>query len=83
MVPESLTLTFNLLTVFYSSLAYGLVTSFCRNWSVSESELSGFCVFLEDHSTDMREIFFPEVRRKHLIITTCVEKQCTPSPFKF
>jgi len=40
------------------------------------SELSGFCVFLKDDSTDLREIF-SGLRRKHLIITTHVEKQCT------
>jgi len=43
------------------------------------SELSGFCVFLEDESTDLRENFFSGFRRKHLIITTNVEKQCTPA----
>jgi len=40
-------------------------------------ELSGFCVFLEDNSKDLRENFFQGFRRKHLFITTHVEKQCT------
>jgi len=61
MVSESLTLTFNILTGFYSSLAlpsiaFRFVTSFFGNWSVLK--LSGFCVFFEDDSTDMRETFF-------------------------
>jgi len=57
MVSESLTRTFNLLTGYYSNLlAFGSVTSFYWEWSVSE--LSGFCVFLEDESTDLWENFF-------------------------
>jgi len=48
---------FYLLTGYYSSLlVFGLVTSFF--WEISVSELSGFCVFLEDESTDLREKFF-------------------------
>jgi len=47
MVSESLSLTFNLLTGYYSRLlAFGSVTSFFWEWSMSE--LSGFCVFLEN-----------------------------------
>jgi len=50
MVSESLTLTFNLLTGYDSSLlAFGLVTSFFGN---GVSELSGFCVFLKDMDLD-------------------------------
>jgi len=57
MVSESLTLTFNLLIVYYSSLlAFGSVTSFFWKWSVLE--LSGFCVFIKDESTDLRKNFF-------------------------
>jgi len=57
MVSKSLTLTLNLLTGYTagSSLpAFGSITSFF--WSVSE--LSGFCVFLKDESTDLCENFF-------------------------
>jgi len=43
------------------------------------SELSDFCVFFEDDSTDLREIFFQSLGRKHLIITTHVEKQALSS----
>jgi len=55
MVFESLALTFNLLTGYYSrqqpsSLWLGDVIFL--EWSVSE--LSGFCIFLEDNSTDLR-----------------------------
>jgi len=64
MVSKSLMLTFNLLT-FNLLTGYcnrqqpfclGSVTSFFWKWCVSE--LSGFCVFLEDNSTDLYEIFF-------------------------
>jgi len=59
MVSQSLTLNFSLLTGYYSRrsfLVLGSVKSFCLKWSLSE--LSGFYVFLEDDSTDLREIFF-------------------------
>jgi len=59
MVSESLTLTFNLLTGYYSRQqpsSLRLVMLFFWEWSVSE--LSGFCVYLEDDSTDLRENFF-------------------------
>jgi len=54
MVSENLTLTFNLLTGYYnrqqpSSLTFGDLIF--GEWSVSE--LSGFCVFLEEESTDL------------------------------
>jgi len=35
-----------------------------------------FCVFLKNDKTDVRPIFLV-FRRKHLFITTCIEKQCT------
>jgi len=38
--------------------------------------LSSFCVFLENDKTDLRQ-FFLEFRRKHLFISTCIEKNCT------
>jgi len=58
-VSEILTLTFNLLTGYYlrqqlSNLRIGDVIF----WKWSKSELSGFCVFLENDSTDLRENFF-------------------------
>jgi len=40
------------------------------------SELSGFIVFLETNKTDLCENLFSEFRRKHLFITTCIEKYC-------
>jgi len=46
MVSESLTLTFNLLTIFYSSLA--LLSARWRHfWELSVSELNAVCVFLK------------------------------------
>jgi len=59
MVSESLTLTFNLLTGYYSrqqlsSFRLGEVIF----WEWSVSELRGFCVFLEDDSTDLCENYF-------------------------
>jgi len=59
MLSESLTLTFNLLTGYYlrkqpSRLRIGDVIF--TEWSVSE--LSSFCVFLEDDGMDLREKFF-------------------------
>jgi len=59
MIFESVTLTFNLLTGYYSrqqpsSLQLGDVIF----WEWSVPELSGFCVFLEDESTDLRKFFF-------------------------
>jgi len=41
----------------------------------SASELSGFYVFLQNDSTNMRQIFLGF--RKHLFITTCCEYRCT------
>jgi len=35
-----------------------------------------FSVFLENDKTDLRQ-FFSGFRRKHLFITTCIEKHCT------
>jgi len=38
------------------------------------------CVFLvlfENDKTDLLQIFFSEFRRKHLLITTCIEKHCS------
>jgi len=62
MVSESLTLTFNLLTGYYlrqqpSSLWLGDVIF----WKWSVSALSGFCIFLKDDSTDLRENFFKDL----------------------
>jgi len=59
MVSKSLTLTFYLLTGYYSrqqpsSLRLGDVIF----WEWSVSELSGFWVFLEDDGTDLCENFF-------------------------
>jgi len=52
-----------MLTGFYSSLALPsslrLGDVIFGNWSMSE--LSGFCVFLEDDSTDLRESFFQDL----------------------
>jgi len=47
------------------------VTSVFRNWSASE--LSGFYVFLEKDSTNLRQFFFM-VQEKNLLITTYIEK---------
>jgi len=35
-----------------------------------------FCVFRENDKTDLRQIF-SGFTRKHLFITTCIEKHCT------
>jgi len=59
MVSESLTLTFNLLTGYYSRQqpsSFRLGDVIFMEWSVSE--LNGFCVFLEDDSTDLPKNFF-------------------------
>jgi len=53
MVSENLTLTFNLLTGYYSRQQPSSLRLGDLGWSVSE--LSGF---LEDGSTDLRENFF-------------------------
>jgi len=34
------------------------------------------CVFLENDKTDLRQFIFRN-KKKHLFITTCIEKQCT------
>jgi len=52
----------------------GSVTSFFRNWSALE--LIGFCVFLENDKTDLRQ-FFLRFKRKHLFIAAYIEKHCT------
>jgi len=36
-----------------------------------------FCVFLENDKTNLRQIFFSELWRKHLFITAFIQKQCT------
>jgi len=91
-VSESLTLTFNLLADYYSrqqpsKLWLGDVIFLGMELSVKrfKSELAVFAFFLEDDSTDLRELFYRVFRRKHLIIikhlviyiTTHVEKQYT------
>jgi len=60
MVSESLTLTFNLLTGYYSSLAFpsSLQIDDVILWELQCVGVSGFCVFLADDSTDLQEIFF-------------------------
>jgi len=59
MVSGGLALTFNLLTGYYSrQQPSSLRLSDDIIWEWSVSELSGFCVFLEDDSTDLRENFF-------------------------
>jgi len=37
------------------------------------------CVFLENDKTDLRQFFFlfQDLGRKHLVMTTYIEKQCT------
>jgi len=45
--------------------------------SFFEVKVCVFCVFLENVKTDLRQNFFSGFRRKHLLITTCVEKHCT------
>jgi len=59
MVSESLTLTFNLLTGYYSRqqpsrLQLGDVIFL----GMKCVEVGGFCVFLKDDSTDLRKNFF-------------------------
>jgi len=78
MVSESLTLTFNLLTNFYSkqqpsSLRLGDVI-FLGMECVRVKRFLRFSLRREQGSA--RKIF-SGFRRKHLIITTHVEKQCT------
>jgi len=51
----------------FARLLDGSVTSFFR---------IKVCVFLENDKTDLRQ-FFSGFSRKHLLITTCIEKQCT------
>jgi len=38
-----------------------------------------FFVFLETTRRICAKFFFSWFRRKHLFITTCIEKQCTPA----
>jgi len=79
MVSESLTLTFNLLTGYFSrqqpsSLRLGDVffwNGVCRS--------SAVFAFFSKTRIRICEKFFSGFVRKHLIITTCVEKQCTRS----
>jgi len=61
---KSLKLTFNLLTSltgYSSSLAFSSVSSL---FGIGVSEL-GFCVFLKNNKTNLRQ-FFSGFRRKHL-----------------
>jgi len=78
MVSDSLTLTFNLLTGYYlrqlpSSLRLGDVI-FLGMECVG---VKGFLRFSRRRQHGYARNFFSGFRRKHLIITTHVEKQCT------
>jgi len=78
MVSESLTLTFSLLTGFYSwqqpsSLWLGDVNFL----GMECDEVMRFLRFSQRREHGSAQKFFSEIRRKHLIITTHVEKQCT------
>jgi len=81
MISESLTVTLNL-SGYHSNLALpsSLRLGDVVLWEWIVSELSGFCVFLEDDRTDSMDLreFFSGFRMKYLIVTTCVEKQCQP-----
>jgi len=37
-----------------------------------------FCVFLENDKTDLRQNFLSGFKKKHLLITTRIEKHYTP-----
>jgi len=77
MVSESLTLTFNLLTGYYlrqqpSSFRLGDVIFWEMKCGVKR-----FLHFSRRRKHGSARKFFPGCRRKHLIITIHVEKQCT------
>jgi len=44
--------------------------------SFFEIKVCAFCVFLENDKTNIFQ-FFSGFKRKHLFITTCIEKHCT------
>jgi len=53
------------------SVVFGLVTSFFQKWSASK--LSGFYIFLENDSTNLRQIHFQGLGENHNLLC----KRCT------
>jgi len=55
-------------------LTFGLITSFFSELGCVE--VKQFLRFLKNDKSDLRK-YFSGFRRKHLFITTCIEKHCT------